>query len=62
MVIGTRLRIELYLFACALFPAVLYLLTHDLRTALYVFLVCFGVPQPFLLSSRRSQSFGKRRR
>lgn len=55
-------RAELYLFVCALFPAMIYFFTHDVKAAFRVLLVCFGAPQPFLIYALRDQLFGRRRR
>lgn len=56
------LRAELYLLVCALFPATIYFFTHDANAAFRVLLICFGVPQPFLIYALRDQLFGRRRR
>lgn len=55
-------RAELYLFVCALFPATTYFFTHDAEVAFRVLLICFGVPQPFLIYFLRDHLFGRRRR
>lgn len=54
-------RAEMYLIAWALFPAAIYLFTSDAEKAIRVFLVCFIVPQPFLIYALRDRIFRRRR-
>ena len=58
---GLRLliRIELFLFAAALFAAAIYYFTEGAETALYIFLGCLAVPQPFLIHALRKELFRK---
>ena len=50
-------RMEILLATWALFPGVVYFFLDDAGKALRVFLVCFIVPQPFLLWALRREIF-----
>jgi hypothetical protein len=54
-------RAEIYLAGGASFPAAIYFFTGDTEKAFRVFLVCFVVPQPFLVYALRDRIFRRRR-
>ena len=54
------LNLEVYLFLLALVPGGVYFFTGDAVRGIQAFLVCFGMPQPFIIFAFKDVFFRRK--